>query len=129
MLNRARYLKNVQNDDSGYNTLYQLTMHRKITVRNEARAALIAYAFIRNKPFVTLNEPTPDLSINGPLSINGEFATVLYTRNNLLWLRVARLVYKYGRNNLNKPLYVGDSCHPNTKIKRQFLIDWILGKS
>jgi len=85
-----RYLKNKQGHEDQYNraqsTWYGLQQHRKIDVRQEARASLLAYAFIRNKPFV-FAEPNTDRFAN-----DGSFKYELACLTG----RIAKMATKYG---------------------------------
>jgi hypothetical protein len=61
-------------------TKTSLHTHRIIDVRREARAALLAYGFLRGRAYVAMERPTP--------------------RERPAWQRVEHLVKKYGTDDI-----------------------------
>lgn len=91
-LNSARYCNGKQGkqteSEEQYKLFFELKAHRQGIVREESRAALIAYAFIRGKSFASLSEQLPEKTA---FDKNGW----CYYSNRTLWSRVGRLIYKY----------------------------------
>ncbi len=72
--------------DKGRPTFFGLRQHRIWDVRNEARSAQLAYAFLRGKPYAT-TEPTG--------KDNGSRQS-----NPIDWTRVTKIAVKYGPDRL-----------------------------
>lgn len=85
-----RYLKNKQGEEARYQRALDawdgLRRHRIFDVRDEARASLLAYAFIRGKSFSYVEASTKILTPYGTLNPD---------LNSLLG-KVARMATKYG---------------------------------
>lgn len=95
-----RYHKSCQGHEEQYetalDTFWGLRFHRKNEVGPEARASHLAYAFIRNRSYLS-TEASPDLVgylLNG-IGIHHEG----YYKN--LLTRIARLATKYGLNEVS----------------------------
>lgn len=88
-----RYLKNKQGCEEDYRkaraTWEGLQHHRKVDVRQEARASQLAYAFIRNKAFKYVEASTQPYV---------KYSTFTYIKPELNWLsgRIAKMATKYG---------------------------------
>ena len=96
-----RYLKDKQGLEKQYDeavsTFWGLRSHRTIDVRNEARAAQLAYAFVRGKPFKFVEANTEV----GYWSSHHKVAII---HEDMKWLldRVSRLATKYGGKEFSK---------------------------
>lgn len=77
----------------------ELADHRKIVVRREARATLLAYQYLRGVPYSACETPNPD------------------KKNPPDWDRVERMVTKYGRKNFDREQWVsGKERKPVRKL-------------
>ena len=124
-LNSGRFCKGKQGlqkeSEKSYYLYRKLRDHRIGIVISEARASLIAYAFIRGKSFASLNEVKPDFK--ELTQIHG------YYHNYTLWSRVGRLICKYGEVEFkNKDQKIIDN-KAFTTINPEILKEWIEGKT
>lgn len=94
-LKQFRYFKNKGDTEQAnkcYSLYYQLRMHRIWNVRDENRAALIAYAYIRKKKYSSLetyfSKYDPEIIKN---IITPQYSSTVLSR-------AARLIFKYGTN-------------------------------
>jgi hypothetical protein len=96
-----RYLKDKQGLEKQYDeavsTFWGLRSHRTIDVRNEARAAQLAYAFVRGKPFKFVEANT-----NIGYWSDHHKVGVIYEDMKWLLERVSRLATKYGGKEFSK---------------------------